>query len=496
MTEHKTEIAAIDLGSNSFHMAIAHLEHGEVRIQERLGEKVQLASGLDAYGNLDDASIERALACLEKFAQRLRSVDRSNIRIVGTNALRVAKNRQALIAKAKTFLSARIEVISGREEARLIYLGVAHTTADDLGKRLVIDIGGGSTEFIIGERFESVARESLHMGCVSLREKFFPNGSITESSFNNAVLHAQRELLAIKQQYRRTGWDKCVGASGSIKAIFQALGDENGAAESIDRASLDRLTRRIIKLGSVDKLDKLNVKKERLSIFPAGLAILVAAFKALDIDSMKYTTGALREGLLYDMLGRKEHEDVRDRSINALQKRYGVDIGHSDLVAAMAQKLYEQTKAPWQLETPRYAGLLNWASKVYEIGLAIAHNQFHKHGAYIIQHADLSGFASHSQLQLSLLVRAHRRKIPEELFKELAGGNEQALRYLVVLFRLAVALTADRVEKDIPARLDVEGKTLNLNLGKAWLKEHPLTAENLDLERFYLKKIGFSLSFC
>lgn len=495
MTNDNTQIAAIDLGSNSFHMAIAQIEHGEIRIQERLGEKVQLAAGLDKQGNLDDSSIARALECLQRFEQRLRSIDREFIQIVGTNALRVARNRKKLTQAVEDLLGVSIEVISGREEARLIYLGVSHTLADDEGQRLVIDIGGGSTEFIIGQRFESIERESLHMGCVSYREEFFGNGVINKTNLANAISRAERELLPIKKRYTKLGWQSCVGSSGSIKAIFQALGKDENRAETISLKELKNLRDTLLELGHTDKLETLSIKKERWSIFPAGFAILFGAFKALGIEKMEFSEGALREGLLYDIVGRISHEDVRDRSINAFQQRYGIDVEHSDHVTSLAVDLYSQVCGEWKVENPKWKNLLIWAAQVFEIGLAIAHSHYQKHGAYLIEHSDLPGFSSAVQTQLGFLVRAHRRKIPVGELPDLPRRDSDALRYLMVLFRLAVLLAADREHQSIPIKLRADGQNLEIQFEEGWLDEHPLTAANLDHERLYLKKIGFDLNF-
>lgn len=495
MTNDNTQIAAIDLGSNSFHMAIAQIEHGEIRIQERLGEKVQLAAGLDKQGNLDDESIARAMACLKRFEQRLRAIDRHYIQIVGTNALRVARNRQNLTEEVEKLLGVPIEVISGREEARLIYLGVAHTLADDEGQRLVIDIGGGSTEFIIGKRFESLERESLHMGCVSYREAFFQNGVIDRQSLALAISRAERELLPIKKRYKRQGWQSCVGSSGSIKAIFQALGKDENRALSVSLSELKQLRDKMIELGHIDQLAQLNIKKERLSIFPAGFAILFGAFKALGIQEMEFSDGALREGLLYDIVGRISHEDVRDRSISALQQRYGVDLEHSAYVSSLAKQLYAQVSNSWDIQSLKWKNLLAWAAQIFEIGLAIAHSHYQKHGAYLIQHSDLPGFSSAVQTQLGLLVRTHRRKIPTTDLPDLTSFDFVALRYLMVLFRLAVLLAADREYSPVPIHLNAGKCSLDIKFEDGWLEAHPLTSANLDQERYYLKKIGFELNF-
>lgn len=495
MTEEKTQIAAIDLGSNSFHMAIAQLEHGEIRIHERLGEKVQLGAGIKKDGRLDDASIERALDCLRRFEQRLRAIDRDLIQIVGTNALRVAKNRKLLIERAEEVLDTSIEVISGREEARLIYLGVSHTLADDHGRRLVIDIGGGSTEFIIGQRFEPEQLESLHMGCVSFRDQFFPDGAITQENMTRAITHAERELQPIKKRYKQLGWTQCVGSSGSIKAIFQALSEDGALAQRVCAKDMSKLRDKLVELGDAQALADFGVKKERLSIFPSGFAILYAAFDALGIEEIEFTGGALREGLLYDMVGRIEHEDVRDRSISALQSRYGVDVEHCDYVSGTVLNLYQQVKEEWKIDHKRWRGLLTWSAKVFEVGLTIAHSQYHKHGAYLLEHSDVPGFSTAVQAQLALIVRAHRRKFPIELFDDFSKRDTKSLTYLVVVFRLAVLLTSDRERKDLPLELTAEKSGLSLRFAKGFLDENPLTQANLDLERFYLKKIGFELSF-
>ena len=495
MTNNNTQIAAIDLGSNSFHLAIAQIEHDEIRIQERIGEKVQLAAGLDHNGNLDDSSIARAVDCLKRFEQRLRTIDRSFIQIVGTNALRIAKNRKVLIEAAERILGLPIEVISGREEARLIYLGVAHTQADDEGQRLVIDIGGGSTEFIIGKRFESLERESLHMGCVTFRERYFPDGAITKQNLAKAISRAERELLPIKKRYTKLGWQSCIGSSGSIKAIFQMLGHDEQAASSISLSELKQLKAQLIDLGHIDQLSELNIKKDRCSIFPAGFAILYGAFKALGIEHMEFSDGALREGLLYDIVGRIAHEDVRDRSISAMQQRYGVDVEHSAYVSALALKLYEQIAAQWSLQNRKWKSLLLWAGQVFEIGQAIAHSHYQKHGAYLIEHSDMPGFSSTMQTQLGLLVKAHRRKLPAEDWADMADHDVEAIRKLIVLFRLAVLLAADREYKPVPISLETENNALNLTFDSGWLETHPLTTANLQQESIYLKKIGFDLNF-
>ncbi len=492
--ETPRHIAAVDMGSNSFHMVVAKIVHDEVRILDRLGEKVQLAAGIDALGMLDDAAQARALECLQRFNQRIRDLDASAVQIVGTNALRIAKNRTQFLRKAEAVMGFPIEIISGREEARLIYLGVSHSLSDDHGKRLVIDIGGGSTELIIGERFESLVLESLHMGCVSYREQFFAKGELTAKSFKKAVMRASQELLMIKRTYRKLGWQSCVGSSGSVKAVFQALSFLDISHDSIEFSHLKQLKERMIELGDVSKLDLLGVKKERASIFPAGFAILYACFKVFKIESMAFANGALREGLLYDIIGRNQHEDVRERSITALQLRYDVDLLHATHVETTVLHAYRQVAADWDIASSDNQNLLRWASQVFEVGLALSHTQYHKHGAYLIKHSDLPGFSKLYQLHLSTLVRTHRRKFSDEVFADMTFEEQVTIKKLCVLFRLSVVLTAARRSGENKFHLGVKDQQLFLDMGAGWLKRHPLTLANLKSEQSYLAKQGFRLN--
>lgn len=488
------QIAAIDLGSNSFHMVISTTAHGEIRTLDRLGEKVQLAAGLNDQDDITPEAQERALDCLKRFKQRAQDLDQSAIQIVGTNALRVAKNRKDFIRQAEALMGVPVEIISGREEARLIYLGVAHTLADDEGKRLVIDIGGGSTELIIGERFETKALESLHMGCVSYRDRYFPQGKLCAKAFDKAITSASQELLNIKQQYKSLGWQSSVGSSGSIKAVLNALDHLGLSHDAITLSALKQLKQQLIKLENSDKLAEFGVKSERHSIFAAGFSILYACFKVFGIKEMHYTNGALREGLLYDMIGRIKHEDVRERSINALQLRYGIDQEQAGHVETTVGHAYRQVASAWDIDDTEHAQLLTWASRTYEIGLAISHTQYHKHGAYLILHSDLPGFSRLKQIHLSALVRSHRRKLADEVFSSMDNQERETMMKLCLLFRLACVLTAARISAETGFQLKCKGKDLFLTLGQDWLDSHPLTYANLKQEQDYLRKQGFRLN--
>jgi|TARA_R100000049_G_C1955340_1_gene108760 exopolyphosphatase/guanosine-5'-triphosphate,3'-diphosphate pyrophosphatase len=487
-------LAAIDMGSNSFHMVVARLVHGEIRTVEKMGEKVQLGAGLDQYNRLTEAAQQRALECLSRFAQRLQGMPAAGVQIVGTNALRVARNAHEFIARAEDVLGYPVEVIAGREEARLIYLGVSHTLADDSGKRLVIDIGGGSTEFIIGQRFEPQELESLHMGCVSFRNRYFPDGKISRRQMDKAIIHAEQELQNIRQHYRQVGWQSAVGSSGSIKAIANVLAALKITDGTITRTAMEELRKRLVDMGKVEKLAELGVRQDRQSIFPAGFAILLAAFRSLDIDAMTFADGALREGLLYDIVGRIQHEDVRERTISALQERYHVDQAHGAAVEQTAMAAWEQVGDQWGLRTDADEDVLRWACRLHEIGLTISHSQYHKHGAYLLRYSDLPGFTQQFQKDLATLVRGHRRKFSAAVFEGIEPEDKPRLRYLCVLVRLAVLIQHPRnLEQPPEFALHGHENKLVVELPQGWLDNRPLTLADLKNERDYLARQDFVL---
>lgn len=488
-------LASIDLGSNSFHMVVGRTVYGEIRTLDKLGEKIQLAAGLDDRNYLSEESQERGLECLKRFAQRLQGIPPNAIQVVGTNALRVAKNSRDFTRKAEAILGAPVEIIAGREEARLVYLGVAHTLADDAGRKLVIDIGGGSTEFIIGERFETQALESLHMGCVSFRERYFRNGEITEKGMKAAIAHASRELLNIRYRFQALGWQTSIGSSGSIKAIALLVESLGYSQEGITAQSLNQLKAHAISLGHIDELQDIGVKKDRLSIFPSGLAILCACFEVLSIDIMTFADGALREGLLYDMIGRIQHEDVRERTISALQERYMVDMPHAQTVERTAMYAFRQVQHYWGLNADFFADLLRWSSRLHEVGLAISHTQYHKHGAYLIKYSDLSGFSNQLQQAIATLIRSHRRKFSADIFSGYSDEQAKPLIRLSILLRLAVALNRSRDSgQSTTFKIDADADALSIEFEPGWLKQHPLTRDDLKSEADQLKSVGYSLS--
>lgn len=487
-------IAAIDIGSNSIHMVLARVDQGEIRLLERLGEKVQLAAGIDEQRNLDEAAMTRGLDCLRRFAQLINGLPQGAVRIVATNALREARNRAVFIRRAEELLGHQVEVVSGREEARLIYLGVSHSLPDAGGKRLVVDIGGGSTEFIIGERFDSLLRESQQMGCVSYTKRFFADGKLSLARYAQAYTAARLELMGFEQAIRRHGWAEAIGSSGSIRAIGQALKTAGQSNGEITPAGLAWLKRKILKADSLAALAIDGVKPERQGILPAGLAILEATFDALDIQSMQHTEGALREGVLYDMIGRQSHEDVRERTLSALMERCHVDLEQAARVEAKAQSILAKVGAAWGLNDDWHRELLGWAARVHEVGLDIAHYHYHKHGAYILEHADLAGFSRIDQQMLALLVRGHRRNIPVERFAEFGEEGDKLVR-LCIMLRFAILFHHIRGMQEMPEVEFVVGpRSLEAVFPPGWLAANPLTEADIAAEAQWLARVGYSLS--
>lgn len=443
-------LAAIDMGSNSFHLAIARLDHGEVRKVASMSEKVQLAAGLDENNHLNEAAQQRGLECLSRFVGRLGAVTPNRLRIVATNALRQAENSQEFMQRAAEILPKPIEIIAGREEARLIYLGVSHTMANG-GRRLVVDIGGGSTEFIIGEDFEPIHTESLQMGCVAYTKAFFADGSISPKAFERAVAAAKKEIRAIASTYQATGWDSVVGSSGTIKACRQVLVSLglSDAQENILYEGLQVLKDRLLKVSDIKHIDFEGLRDDRRAVLPAGLAILWAIFDVLKLDKMAYSDGALREGVMYDLLGRFRHEDIRDRSVQAMMARYHADQRQAERVVATAKQLFEQVAPALQLDADS-ADLLRRAAYLHEVGLAISHGGYHRHGAYLLQHSDIPGFSQVDQSRLALLVANHRRKLKAEQQEQVLKSGGLPLLHLCLLLRLAVLLHHSRSDQQVP----------------------------------------------
>ena len=487
-------IAAVDLGSNSFHMIVARHSHGQLIILDRLRESVRLGAGLDEQGRLKREAIDVALACLERFGQRLRDMKAESVRVVGTNTLRKAKRRGAFLDRASSALGHPIEVISGIEEARLIYLGVANTMPSEPGRRLVADIGGGSTEIIIGEGLHAKKLESLHMGCVGMSSRIFGDGVITEKRMKRARLAARLELEPVQATFKNYGWDQAVGSSGTIRAVSDILRARANGDGLITPAAVESLIEQMLRAGELARLRLPALTEERLPVFPGGVAILAEILAVLDIKAMKAAEGALREGLLYDLVGRFTDEDARVRSVRAMQARYHVDSQQASRVEATALDFLRQAHTEWALDDPFAEVVLSWAARLHEIGLDVSHSHYQKHGAYLLEHADMPGFPQQEQKILASLVGAHRRKLQLEALQDLAPPWHIKAQFLIVILRLAVLLHRGRSAAALP-RIELQPKSRSLEIAfpRGWLESHPLTATDLDNEIEYLKAANFRL---
>ena len=488
-------LAAVDLGSNSFHMVVARYSHGQLVILDRLREMVRLAAGLGDSGRLDDAATERALRCLERFGQRLRAMRADSVRVVGTNALRRAKRKRWFLERARAALGHPIEIISGLEEARLIYSGVVHTSPMSPDKRLVIDIGGGSTEVVIGGGFEPLLLESLSVGCVGLSASYFDDGRISAKRFERARTAVRLELEPVQEAYRKMGWLQAFGSSGTVRVISDVLRGLNPESPHITLDNLNVLADRVIAAGHVDDLDLPEVDAERAPVFPAGLAIMMEVVESFSIDRVRVAEGAMREGLLYDLMGRFTDEDARVRTVRAMEKRYHIDESQAERVESTAVGLLEQVESEWGLEDPLAELVLRWAARLHETGLDIAHSKYHRHSAYLLEHADMPGFPREEQLLVAALVGGHRRQLSFESLEDLLPPWDRLAEFLIVLVRLAVLLHRGRSPQPLPeVRLTVKGRSITMELPQRWMKEHPLTLEDLEQERAYLKEAGFRLT--
>ena len=481
-------VAAVNLGSNSFRLQVGRVVDDQIYTLDSLKESVRLASGLMADKRLDPASQARALEALRRFGERLGGLDKGAVRAVATNTLRVAKNADEFLPLAEEALGFPIEVIAGREEARLIYIGASHSLPTSAQKRLVVDIGGGSTEFIIGKRHDPLLMESLYMGCVSYTLRFFPDRKIDKKRLRDAQIAAAKEIELIAHDYRRMGWKEAIGSSGSARAIADILEmnrlNPNGES-GISRTGLDRLCSMLLKAGSAEALDIPGIKSDRLPVLPGGIAIMSAIFEELAIEHMSYADGALRLGVLYDLLGRFHHHDMRDSTVAQFIRRYQVEADQAERVEATALSALTQLTEGSPSEAD--VQFLSWATRLHEIGISVAHNAYHKHGAYILTYADMPGFSKKDQARLAMLVLGHRGKL-EKLGS--VAAVDSAWR-LIFCMRLAVLLHRTRDDRALPAwRATATASGFQLDLPAEWLQANPWTAAALGEEAAVWKQIG------
>jgi exopolyphosphatase/guanosine-5'-triphosphate,3'-diphosphate pyrophosphatase len=458
-----SQLAAIDLGSNSFHLIIVKIEHGEMRTVEALAEKVQLGAGLE-NDMLSEEAIQRGLDCLSRFAQLLESVGPERVRVVGTHALRLAKNRRAFTVPAKRILGSRVDVIYGLEEARLVYLGVAHSLADDAQSR---------------QRFEPQFLESLQMGCVSFGHAFFPDGRISRGNYRRAYEQAREQIYPIRHRFGSKRWEECVGSSGTLQALETILTQNGWEEGGISRRGLTALEKRLLKFKSMEEIQLDGLTAPRRGVILPGLAIA--------------SRGALREGVIYDLMGRLSHEDVRERTVNALMQRYAVDAETADIFERRARTFYMATRESWQL-TPYDWDLLHWLTRTHEIGMAIAHKHFNRHSAYVLRNADLPGFSQEEQEVLAVLALGQRGKLKPDFFADIAETELLRILYMLAIIRLAGCFKHVEVLEQLPDfSICADEQSLTLAFPEGWLDDHPLTERELGEEKQVLGKLGLKL---
>jgi exopolyphosphatase/guanosine-5'-triphosphate,3'-diphosphate pyrophosphatase len=487
-------IAAVDLGSNSFHMIVSELRHGQLVIIDRIRETVRLAEGLSQTGDLSSDARQRALDCLSRFGERLRDMQARSVRAAGTSTIRRAREDTGFMAEAESALGHPIEIISGIEEARLVYNGVTHSLPPTDGMRLVTDIGGGSTEVILGQSSTPKALESLHMGCVSMTERFFPGGEITRVGFNKARMAARLELRPVKAFFRNAGEMEAIGTSGTIRSTESVAQALELSDTGIDLPTIEALIEKVLEFDNVSDLSLSGLSERRAQVWPGGLAILAELLSALRIDKMKISDGALREGLLYDLLGRLQHEDARERTVRSMASRYQIDAEQARRVIATAKDLLSQTIDAWGLGHELAGKMLGWAARLHEIGLDISHDGYQRHGAYIAEHADMPGFPRAEQRFLALLIGGQRHQIDIKRLTVLPKGWRETGLRLVILLRIAVLLNRSRNDVELPTvSASATGNSLTVRFDTTWLADNPLTIADLEREQVFLNRVGYEL---
>jgi exopolyphosphatase/guanosine-5'-triphosphate,3'-diphosphate pyrophosphatase len=491
------DVAAIDLGSNSFHMVVARVVDQDLQLVSRHKQRVRLAAGLDAQKNLDNASIERGLECLAMFAERLQGFEECNVRIAATHTLRQANNAHIFLQRAREVLPFPIEIIPGVEEARLIYLGVAHTQPESDSK-LVVDIGGGSTEMIIGRGFDPELINSKQMGCVSYTKLYFANGKLSRKNFAKAILAAEQRLESIAHRYCKKGWEIAFGSSGTIKAIREVLigmGYDDGI---ITAKRLDKLVEKLCEWPTIEDIDLNGLTPDRKPVFAAGVAILMAIFKDLKIDEMHFSEGALREGLLFEMEDGFKRSDIRMRTTENLASKHLVDLDHAARIKHQAQSFLQQVHQDLGIKkSSELFDLLDWSALLHEVGLSISLQAFHRHSAYILRHTYMPGFNREQQTVLAMLVRFQRKALKLHEMEEFTLFKKKHIIGVIRILRLAILLNGQRNEDALPKlMLSIDGDTWTLGSeDDEWLEHNKLLHADLMTEQEYWNNAGWALNF-
>lgn len=493
----ETLLAAVDLGSNSFRLEIGRIEHGQIQRVDYLKEAVRQGGDLDAERNLSQDAIDRGIKCLARFGERLKGFPPIQVRAVATQTLREAKNRDVFVKLAQKALGYPIEVISGVEEARLIYQGVSRLLPQSYERRLVIDIGGRSTEFILGQQFDAMTTDSLRVGSVAWSLKYFADGQLSEVNFNRAEIAAESVLDMIADTYHANHWDVAYGASGTVGAVADVLASAGFAPDCIERAGLAWLKNTLIKAKSNEKLNLPGLKEDRKAVIGGGLAVLTAVFDTLKLEKLMVARGALRHGLLYDMLAEdSEAQDLRSASIKRLGLRFGINMQYAQHVSNVALFFFDamlgasKTSEAEAYEMQKQRQLLHWAAMSHEIGCAISHSESHKHGAYILENTELMGFAQSELRTISLLVLGHQGKLRK---LEVDFENVLFMTSLIAL-RLAVIFCHSRHMPDLKnIQVKRSDKQILIQTPKTWENEFPQTRYLLEEEYLALQKIDWML---
>ena len=493
--QNGTLLAAVDLGSNSFRLEIGRFDRGQINRTEYLKETVRQGNGLDADRNLTLDAMQRGWDCLARFGERLARFKKTQVRAVATQTLREARNRDEFLARANKILGFPIDIISGREEARLIYQGVAHLLPQSDERRLVVDIGGRSTEMIVGRGLEARSMESYRVGSVAWSMKFFPEGQFSARAFQSAEIAAKAILDDAANSYRAGAWDVAYGSSGTIGAVSDALSAAGFKPGLVTRAGLDWLLDRLIKAQSSDRLKIDGMKEDRRAVIGGGVSVLRAVFDLLDIQQMQAAEGALRHGVLYDLLDRDQGEtDIRSTSVARLAEKFGTEAGQSQRVSRVAKHLFSMLHLPEPTSSNnRFLRKLGWAAQLHEIGSHVSHSDYHKHGAYILDHADAPGFSLPELHRLSQLVLGHRGK----LRKLEVDFEDRIFVQQLLCLRVAVILCHARRDPDLQGLQLNSGNETDqcfvLNYRPGWAEAFPQSAHLLREEVLAWQKTPWAL---
>ena len=480
-------LAAIDLGSNSFRLEIAKVEDGEIFSEGSWKDTVRLAAGLDAKGNLTEEAQKKALDALARIAEKIRGFPRSQIRAVGTQTLRAAHNSAEFIQKAEAVLDCPVEILRGKEEARLVFEGCSFALPVSDKKRLIVDIGGASTECVVGKEREVLVAESFHIGCVTTSVNFFTAGKISKDRFEKAILAAEAELEVSLKKFESCRWDEAYGSSGTVAAVSQILHDTGLSDGEINLNLLQKLKQAIIEAGEISKLHFAGLKEDRREVLAGGVSVLIAVFNKLKIDKMLPVGGALRYGLLYDLAGRKLDRDPRANSVLNLVKRINVDVEQAQRVSGIAVKLLKNLDPEIN---PELVKQLEWSGYLHEIGLSVSRSDYHKHSEYLIRNSDIPGFSRSEQEKMAMIVLGQRGNLKKV-------GNfldSPKMAELIFCLRLAVIFSHARTDQDLPAiQFALGKKSFTVSLPSSWLKSHPLSEYMLTLEKDIWSKVNYKV---